>query len=189
MTNPTIEVLLSRRSVKADDMSGPDITPEQLDMILRAGHRVPDHGKIGPWRFVVFQGDGRSRFGHILKTAYLADHPEATDEDLIREATRFERAPVVVAVISSPKADHPKVPVFEQLLSVGAACQNMLVAAQAQGLAGQWLTEWPAESEHVREALDLEMDDLVAGFLYFGHAEHTPDDRARPDFNSVVRWY
>ena len=189
MHQNTIDLLLARRSVRADEIAGPGPSKQQLDNILRAGHRVPDHGKIGPWRFVVISGEARVKFGTVLRKAYAEYNPKATEADLDREAKRFERAPVVVAVISSPRADHPKVPVFEQILSVGAACQNMLVAAHAQGLVGQWLTEWTAESELVREELDCAMDDLVAGFMYFGHAAGTPTERARPAYEAVVSWY
>lgn len=187
--NPTMDLLMTRRSVKVVDMVGDGPTDAQLDAILRAGHRVPDHGKIGPWRFIVFKGEARAKFGPTLREAYALEKPEATDAQLDEEAKRFERAPVVVAVIASPMVEHPKVPVLEQLLSVGAACQNMLVAADSFGLAGQWLTEWTATSEHIRAALGCEMDDQIAGFLYFGGRTEIPSDRGRPVFENVVSYY
>src|SRR5262245_57890226 len=124
MNEETIKLLLSRRSVSAKNMTGPGPTREQLETILRAGARVPDHGKLAPWRFVVFEGDARARFGEVLAKAYKKQTPDAKEAQVEFERQRFMRAPVVVAVISSIQTDVP-IPKWEQRLSAGAVCQNM----------------------------------------------------------------
>ena len=116
-----LDLLLQRRSVVAKDMSAPGPTPEQLELLLRAAHRVPDHGKLGPWRFVVFQGDARGDFSRKLAEIYHQDHPDTTDKLLAFQADTLNRAPLVIAVISTASA-HAKIPEWEQVLSAGAAC-------------------------------------------------------------------
>ncbi len=188
--NPTLELLATRRSVKAVDMGNQPLAPGQLETILRAGMRVPDHGKLAPWRFVVFEGEGRGAFGAVLKAAYAQDFPDAAPSSYEFERARFERASAVVAVISAPRL-HPKIPVWEQQLSAGAACQNMMIAGSALGLACQWLTEWYAFDARVGDALGVKAPDgeQVAGFLYFGTRQDEPGERDRPDFDQVVSWY
>jgi len=184
----TIDLLLKRRSVLANNMTGPGPTPDQLDTILRAGARVPDHGKLAPWRFIVFEGEARASFGEVLAQAFRAANPDAAEARVEAEQDRFTRAPVVVAVVSKVMA-HPKIPEWEQVLSAGAVCQTMLVAAAAMGLAGQWITEWYAYDDDVVRALDLADGEKIAGYLYFGTAREAPDERARPDLDTIVtRW-
>lgn len=185
ISNETIDLLLTRRSAKALTMVGPDITPEQIETLLRAGARVPDHGKLAPWRFVLFQGAARARFGEVLRRAYETHEDRANDDQLDFEAHRFMRAPLVIAVISHVTPEH-KVPEWEQLLSSGAVCQNMLVAATAMGLAAQWLTEWYAYDEMVWQALGLRAHERVAGFLYFGHPSVPNDERPRPVLSEIT---
>lgn len=187
-TNPTLELLATRRSIKAVDMGNDALTAEQIDTILRAGLRVPDHGKLAPWRFVVFEGAGRGQFGQVLETAYAKTFPEAAPSSYAFERARFERAGAVIAVISAPLL-HPKIPVWEQQLSAGAACQNMLIAGTALGLACQWVTEWYAFDADVLAHLGLGDGEQIAGFLYFGTRLAAPSERERPDFDAVVSWY
>ena len=169
-------------------MTGPGPDAMDLETILRAGLRVPDHGKLAPWRFLVFQGDARERFGEVLKGAFLKQEPAADAERIEFERARFLRAPVVVAVISEARP-HAKIPEWEQVLSCGAACQNMVVAATAMGHAAQWLTEWYAYDHDVSSALGLRGGERVAGFLYFGTPTAKPSERARPEFaDKVANW-
>lgn len=184
----TLELLATRRSVKAVDMGNQPLSADQLETILRAGMRVPDHGKLAPWRFVVFEGAGRGQFGQVLETAYSKDFPDAAPSSYAFERARFERAGAVIAVISAPRM-HPKIPLWEQQLSAGAACQNMMIAGTALGLACQWLTEWYAFDADVKAALGVGEGEQVAGFLYFGTRLETPSERDRPDFDAVVSWY
>ncbi|MBV9418836.1 MAG: nitroreductase, partial [Alphaproteobacteria bacterium] len=174
-----LDLLLSRRSGSAKAMTGPGPSPAQLDTILTASARVPDHGKLFPWRFIVFEGDGRKRMGDILAEAIQSD-PQSTPERLETERARFLRAPVVVAVISRVRELIP-IPVWEQELSAGAVCQTMLIAAHAMGFVANWITEWPAYHPLVKEKLGLKPGERIAGFVYIGTPATPLEERVRPD--------
>lgn len=188
MMTEIIDFLLARRSVLVAMLREPGPDPDQLQKILTAGARVPDHGKLEPWRFVVFQGDARAKFGTHLAKAFEAENPDAGREQIEEERKRFERAPVVVGVIASPK-EHFKIPEREQLLSAGAVCQNILTASLSLGFGAQWLTQWPAYSETISRHLNLEKNEKVAGFIYIGTAEALPADRARPDLDEITEFW
>ena len=173
--------LLTRRSVVAGKLSEPGPDAETLDKMLAMAMRVPDHGKLAPWRFVVFHGQARARFGDVLAEAFKAANPDAKDKLVAFERERFLRAPVVVAVISSPTVPHAKIPEWEQILSAGAVCQNLLLAASSFGFAAQWLSEWYAYDATVLEAMGLSAAEKVAGFVYIGTAQEAPCERDRPD--------
>lgn len=186
--NEMIDLLLTRRSVVAGSMTQQGPSADQLDTILAAGHRVPDHGKLGPWRFIVFEGDARAEFGANLRDAFAKANPDAGADRADLESLRFVRAPTVVAVVSCV-TENIKIPVWEQQLAAGAVCQNMLVAAAALGYAAQWLTEWYAFDENVISALGLGEGERVAGFIYLGGRESQPTERVRPDLQErVTRW-
>lgn len=187
MTSELVNFFTTRRSGRARDMSGPGPDAGQLDAILTLAARVPDHGKLAPFRFIRFTGEARGRFGKKLAELFLADWPETRAEGIRFEQQRFERAPVVVAVISTADI-HPKIPVWEQQLCAGAVCYNLLLAANAQGFAAQWLTEWPAFHDGVKAELSLEAHERVAGFIYMGQAP-VQDDRPRPDMSTIVSDY
>ena len=163
---------------------GPD--KAQLAQILKAGARVPDHGKLFPWRFIIFEGDGRERAGDILAAAAKADGER--DKQVEEERARFLRAPVVIGVISSAREQH-KIPVWEQEISAGAVCQNILVAATALGFAGNWLTEWYAYHPAVRDGLGLKSGERVAGFIYLGTAKDPLEERPRPEMDMITCWF
>lgn len=175
----TIDLLLTRRSVKPMTMIEPGPTAEETDIILRAGARVPDHGKLVPWRFILFRGEARGDFGKVLQERYRVLEPRAGEDMLKIEAERFLRAPLVVAVVSRV-VPHVKAPEWEQVLSAGASCQNMLVAATALGYACSWLTEWCAYDAGIARALGLGDNERIAGFLYFGSPSVPKDERDRP---------
>jgi nitroreductase len=179
------DFLLSRRSIVVRDMIGPGPTDEDLEKILRAGMRVPDHGRLTPWRFRIIRGEAREKMGEILGAAYRKANPDCIDEQVEIEKERFTRAPIVVAVISHTNPEH-KIPEWEQILSSGAACQNMLTAALGMGYAAQWITEWYAYNDDVKAALGAEPADRIAGYLYLGTLKETPKDRARPDYDDIV---
>ena len=187
----TLSFLQTRRSVKAADMPAGRPDADTLEQIIAAGLRVPDHGKLAPWRIVVIEGDARRAFGDtVLRPAFAANQrADAPESTLELEAARFERAGVVLAVLSIPTLPH-KIPLWEQHLSAGAVCQNIVVAAQSEGYATQWLTEWTAFDPDVKAALGAtEPDDQVAGFIYIGGKLTNTDDRPRPEYNAVVsRW-
>jgi nitroreductase len=181
-----IALLLSRRSGSAKAMGEPGPGKKQLEMILAAGGRIPDHGKLFPWRFIVFQGKGRKRFGDILAEVLEAEgeRPKQIEE----ERGRFLRAPVVIGVISSAREMH-KIPVWEQELSAGAVCQNILIATHALGFVGNWITEWYAYHPEVKKKMGLKPGERVAGFIYIGTAAAPLEERPRPEMKKIVSYF
>lgn len=178
-----IELLLTRRSGSAKAMTGPGPDAEELKTILTAAARVPDHGKLFPWRFILFEGEARARFGAVL--AECLPEADATPERLQTERGRFLRAPVVVGVISKVREGIP-IPVWEQELSAGAVCQTMLLAATSLGFVANWLTEWCAFSPRVAERLGLQSGERVAGFVYIGKPALPLEERVRPQLDKIV---
>lgn len=169
-------------------MDGPGPDTVALDAILSIAARVPDHRRVTPYRFILFEGDARARFGQVLKEAFLANEPNAEAHRVSYEENRFLRAPVVVAVVSSVDPNH-RTPEWEQIMSAGAVCQNMLLAASAHGYAAQWLTEWYAFDEKALSALSLGEHERIAGFIYIGTAKEDPKERARPVMADIVSRY
>lgn len=184
----TLDLLLRRRSGSAKAMRDPGPNEEELSLILRAGCRVPDHGKLAPWHFLIFKGQARAAFGAVLAAILAEREPDAGEVRLRIERERFLRAPVVVGVISSPKTEKP-IPEWEQRLSSAAVCQNMLIAATALGFGAQWVTEWCAYDEKVGASLGLTSSERVAGFLYFGTPAEPLSERERPDLSQIVRYW
>ena len=180
----TITLLETRRSAMLRDMGEPGPDAAQLQTLLRIGARVPDHGKLVPWRFIVIQGAAREKLGGVLARA-SADNAPGQDGHRAAGVNRFERVPVVVTVVSKV-VDHIKVPHWEQILSAGAVCQNMLVAAAALGFSGQWITDWPAYDPAVLAALGLGEGERVAGFICLGTVDQKPGERPRPDLADIV---
>ena len=181
----TLDLLLSRRSGSAKAMTGPGPNPEELRTILTAGARVPDHGKLFPWRFILFEGEARARMGELLVRALLETEPKASPDRVEQERTRFLRAPVIVGVVSRVRELIP-IPVWEQELSAGAVCQTMLIAAHAMGYVGNWLTEWCAFNQLVKDELGLKSGERIAGYLYFGKPAQPLEERVRPDLESLI---
>lgn len=180
-----LALLKSRRSAKTRDMHGPGPTPAELDTILTIAARVPDHGKIAPWRFIVFEGDGRQRAGDIIAEVYAAKHPDATAEQIAAEKARFTDAPLIIAVVSRTRP-HPKVPAWEQELSAGASAMNILTAAAALGYAANWLTGWVAFDRDVLSRLGLAEEEKIAGFVHIGRIAQPTEDRPRPALSEIV---
>ena len=180
-----IDFLLNRRSVVARNITDPGPDDAELERILRAAIRVPDHGKLGPWRVILLRGEARVQFGEVLGAAFKKANPDAFDELVEVERERFQRAPVVAAVVSRARAGQ-KVPVWEQQLSSGAVCLNMLNAAHAMGYVAQWLTEWPAYNDDVASALGLGESERIAGFVYIGSTATPPEERKRPELDDIV---
>jgi nitroreductase len=178
-----LDLLLSRRSGSAKAMTEPGPSKKQLAQILQAGARAPDHGKLFPWRFLVFEGKGRQRVGDILADVAQADGERAKQVEEERE--RFLRAPLVIGVISAAREQH-KIPVWEQELSAGAVCQNILIAVTALGFVGNWITEWYAYHPAVKERLGLKPGERIAGFLYIGTAKDELEERPRPEMDRIV---
>jgi nitroreductase len=181
----TLDFLKTRRSVKPREMSGPGPSPAELDTILTIGARVPDHGKLAPWRFIVFEGDARSRAGEVIATALARSKPEASAADLDSARKSLMEAPLVIAVVSSIKP-HPKVPPWEQELSAGASCLNIVSAATALGFGANWLTGWYAYDRAVLDSLGLADHEKMAGFIHVGTPTKPNEDRPRPVLAEIV---
>ena len=184
----TIDLLLSRRSGSAKAMTGPGPTREQLLTILKAGARVPDHGKLAPWRYIVFDGEARAHFGEVLVEALKEQEPTASEERIALERVRFMRAPVVIGVVSRVREAIP-IPEWEQVLSAGASCMTMVIAAHSLGFVANWITEWCAYHPRVRERLGLKSGERIAGFIYIGHAALPLEERARPRLNDLLTFW
>jgi nitroreductase len=180
----TATLLATRRSGKPRDMIAPGPSPDQLRTIMEAAIRVPDHGKLAPWRFVIIGDDQRARLSDLLVSAYTAEKPDAGRLEIEAMAQFAHQAPTLIVALSSPIAES-KIPLWEQQLSVGAACMNLLTAAHAQGFVGSWLTGWPAYSDRVRDAFGSP-GDRIAGFLFIGTPLRDLEERPRPDFGQVV---
>jgi len=189
MDSATLDFLLKRRSAKAALLAEPGPSPAQLTTILTAAARVPDHKRLEPWRFVIFEGDSRPKFGEVVAAACKAeDKMEPSPTRLDTERQRLLRAPTVVAVIARVKPT-PGAPEIEQILSCGAACFNLCLAANAMGFGTAWITEWIAFSPRVRAALGLAENEQIAGFIYIGTDTEPQADRQRPVLEGIVsRW-
>ncbi|MEQ1716729.1 MAG: nitroreductase [Hyphomicrobium sp.] len=189
MDHPILAFLATRRSVKPDKLLAPGPSAAELETILKAATRVPDHKKLAPWRFIAFEGAARGKMGEVFAEACLKEEKETPSHvRLDTERKRFERAPFVLAVISKVKP-RPGAPEWEQVLSVGALCFNVCLAANALGFGTCWITEWIAYSNHVRSALQLEDSERIAGFIYMGQVGEKPEERERPDVAALLtRW-
>ncbi len=179
-------LLALRKSANKLVLGAPGPEPEELDELLFVASRVPDHRKLGPWRFIVFEGEARSRFGKALGEILKGRNTPLMQIDEAEKS--MLRAPVVVVIISSP-VDDGRTPVWEQELSAGAVCYNLLLAANASGWAGVWLTEWPAYDKDVSVLLGLGGTERVAGFVHIGTARAATPERVRPDVaERIQRW-
>lgn len=183
-----IEMLRLRRSTTADSLGEPGPDEDVLGAILKIAARAPDHRRVAPFRFILFKDEGRARFGAVLERTFRANEPEAEAKRIEYERDRFLRAPVVVAVISQVQPNH-RTPEWEQILTAGAVCQNMLLAASAHGFAAQWLTEWYAYDAAVTDALSLGEYERIAGFVYIGTAGEKPLERARPSLDDKISYF
>ena len=178
-----LSLLATRRSGKPRDMVAPGPDDEQLAHILEIAARTPDHGKLAPWRFVVVPNDRRDQLAEVIAAAYRAERPQASAVEIDALAGFAHQAPALVVVLSSPKQSH--IPLWEQELSAGAACMNLLHAAHAMGFVGGWLTGWPAFSEKVRDAFGT-APERIAGFVFLGSPGRPLDERPRPDMARIV---
>ena len=178
-----------RRSVLARKMSSKKIPDEDLKKILAAGIRVPDHGALNPWKIKVIKGEKLKIIDEdVILSEFKKENPNASEIQMEMESKRFQRASIVLAVLSTP-VDHPKIPMWEMTLSSGAVCMNLLSCAQSLGYAAQWLTEWYAYNKKMLEYLGGRPDiDKISGFIYLGHKVEEPNERRRPDPKNVINY-
>lgn len=182
-----LEYLKTRRSVPPAMMREPGPGREEIEAIIAAASRVPDHGKLAPWRFVVFARAARERISDSLLELLKADRPDMSAEAQEMERNRLLLAPVVIGIFSTA-APHAKIPLWEQELSAGAVCLNTLFAANARGYAANWLTQWFAYDDRARPLFGLRPGEKVAGFIHIGTMETHPGDRARPELADILQW-
>jgi len=182
--NP-LDFLDQRRSVPARQLGEPGPDAAQLERLLQAAVRVPDHGKLVPWRLLAIRGDARARLGRSLAGIHARQEPDVAPSVLDKDRERFNFAPLIVVVIARIEADHPKIPAQEQLLSAGCVAYNLLLGAQALGFGAQWLTGWAAYDDEVAHLLGLGANERVVAFVHVGTAKEPAPERARPAIADV----
>jgi nitroreductase len=183
-----LELLKTRRSFKARELSSPGPSAAEIDTLLTVASRVPDHGKLTPWRFIVFEGEARRAAGAAIVAAFRAKYPDAKPEQAEAERERLARAPLVIAVVSRA-APHVKIPEWEQVLSAGAAAMSLVLAANALGYGANWITEWYAYDRTVLDALGLKPHEKIAGFVHIGRPPAPTEDRLRPALAEIASRY
>lgn len=186
-SSETLALLARRRSTPIKMLGGPGPDADALKDIIRIAARVPDHRRVGPWRFIIIDGetDGPA-LGEALEPIRAKElGSDYTDAERMATRELFMRAPVAICVVSSPDYNH-KTPVWEQELSAGAVCQNLLLAANAMGWAGIWLSEWCAFSQEAKAVFGVSPEEKVAGFIHLGTAKAAPPERPRPDLDERI---
>lgn len=184
-TSTPLALLATRRSGKPRDLVAPGPDADQLARILEIAARIPDHGKLAPWRFVIVPLEARDALAAVITTAYRAERPQAARLEIEALEQFAHQAPTLVVVLSAPRTDS-HIPLWEQELSAGAASMNLLNAAHAMGFAGGWLTGWAAYSDAVRDAFGASPE-RIAGFIFLGTPSRPLEERPRPEMNTIVR--
>jgi nitroreductase len=180
-----LSLLETRRSAKPRDLVGPAPTAAEMERILTIAARIPDHGKLSPWRFVTVADDQRDALAALLRQALAREDPEATSAHYEKAEQFAHHQGALVVLVSAPVENH-KIPVWEQQLSCGAAGMNLLLAAHALGYVGGWITGWQAYSENVRAAF-CGPGERIAGFIFIGHPGVELVERPRPELDAVSR--
>src|SRR5258705_5075552 len=180
-----LELLKTRRSIKPVELQGPGPTAAEIETLLTVASRVPDHGKLVPWRFIIFEGEARLAAGEAIVAAFRNKYPGAKPEHIEAERRRLARAPLVISVVSRA-GPHVKIPEWEQVLSAGAAALERAVGALALGYAANWITEWYAYDRGVLAALGLAENERIAGFVHIGRPSEPPEDRPRPPLDQIA---
>lgn len=174
-----LDFLRRRQSVPARLLGEPGPTDEQLEALLQTALRVPDHGRLAPWRLLKITGEARARLGEAIAKIHRRNEPDAPEAVLDKDRGRFVQAPLVIAVVVRIDPDH-RIPAQEQLLSSGLVAYNLLLGAQALGFGAQWLTGWAAYDREVASLLGLAGNEHITAFVHIGTARSEPEDRARP---------
>jgi nitroreductase len=175
--------LATRRSASAMSLAEPGPNAAELADLIRLAARVPDHGKLAPWRFIILEGEDKAAFAARLEALAQA----RGDARAAAKLGKLKAPPLGVAVVSSLAAGD--IPEWEQLLSAGAVCTTLLYAAQASGYGANWITDWYAYDAEARALLGLTPDERVAGYLFMGTVKDAPLERERPDPTALThRW-
>ena len=184
-TSNVLAFLKSRKSASAKAMSDPGPSHDQMSEILNIAARVPDHGKLSPWRFILIESEGRSRIGEGFAQVWARNNPSHGPDSLNFQRGLFLRAPIVVIVVSTA-AVHAKIPLWEQHMSAAAVCYNAIMAATALGFVAQWQTDWVAYDQNAKAVMGIQNDEQVAGIIYIGTSTVPLEDRPRPDVASLL---
>lgn len=180
-----LDTLARRRSSPAQTLGEPGPSPAQVRDLISIGARAPDHGKLAPWRFVVFEPGPKATLIEKLRAiAARQPNPDQANAKLAKLAS----APITIMVVSHP-VESPKVPEWEQVLSSGAVCTLMLLAAQGMGFGVNWITDWYAYDPEAKALLGLTEGERVTGFMHFGTPPEPPLERARPDVGALVSYW
>ena len=183
-TSTPLSLLATRRSGKPRELAAPGPDAAQLDAMIALAARTPDHGKLAPWRFVIVPVDKRVRLAEVITSAYRAERPQAARTEIESLEQFAQQAPALVVVLSSPRTES-HIPLWEQELSAGAACMNLLHAAHATGFAAGWLTGWSAYNDAVRNAFGAAPERIV-GFVFIGSPAKQLEERPRPDLSKII---
>jgi len=181
-----LAALNQRISTPALQLGEPGPTAEQLDRLLSAAVRAPDHGKLTPWRLLLVRGDERAKLGEAMAKLHAEVDPDISPSKLEKNRARLAAAPLMIVVIAIVDEHDKKVPAQEQILSAGCVAYNLLIGAQALGLSGQWLTGWSAYEPKARALFGLKDDERVIGFIYIGTPQAAAPERTRPLLADVV---
>lgn len=186
--SPIIEFMLNRSSAPIPELREPAPNDSEIETMLTIASRVPDHGRLEPWRFILYRGEARHRIGERLAALAEAREGPLTEGRRQQELTRFSRAPLVIGVVSSPK-ENPKIPKWEMFLSAGAAAMNLVIAANALGYKTNWITNWYSDVEEGRRILGLAPHERVVGFIHIGTFDGAGPERPRPEVTSLYGDY
>lgn len=181
-----LDFLRNRRSVPAAQLQAPGPTPGELREIVATAIRVPDHGKLMPWRLIELCGDAGTRYGEALAALHARVDPGVPEAKLAKDRERFAHSPVVLAVIARIDEHHPKIPAQEQLLSAGCLAFNLLLAAQAAGFGAQWLTGWSCYDRDAAKLLGLAGNERAIAYVHIGGRGSEPPERNRPDVDRIL---
>jgi len=183
-----IDFLLARKSAPIPELAEPEPSEDEIRTMLAIATRVPDHGRLAPWRFILYRGEARHRIGELLAARAEEREGPLSEGRRAQELARFSRAPLVIGVVSVPR-DNPKIPEWEMLLSGGAAAMNLVLAANALGYGTNWITNWYSDDAEGRRILGLSPEERVIGFIHVGTFNGKAPERPRPDVTSIVTNY
>jgi len=188
MASPIIDFMLARGSAPIHELREPGPGDSEIQLMLRIATRVPDHGRLEPWRFILYRGAARHRIGEALADLVETVEGPQPDSRKQKERERFSRAPLVIGVVSSPKP-HVKIPEWEMFLSGGAAAMSLLIAANGLGYGANWITNWYADLPEGRRLLGLAPQERVIGFVHIGSHDGPVPERPRPDVSKLYADY
>lgn len=184
MSSAVIDFMLARKSAPIPELKEPAPSDDEIRTMLTIASRVPDHGRLAPWRFVLYRGAARDRIGEMLAARAEEREGPLTDGRRQQELARFSRAPLVIGIVSVPR-ENPKIPQWEMFLSGGAAAMNLVIAANALGYGTNWITNWYSDDEEGRRILGLAPHERVVGFVHIGTFSGDAPERPRPEVETL----